>query len=354
MHSFTALITALPVGLVVTDKTGRIVLTNPALDRLFGYAVGELTGQKVETLIPAHLAGHHPALRAAYLQAPQGRASCAGRDLMAKHRQGHEFPVEVGLTTIDTADGPLVLATIIDVSFHKTYEDALLQANAQLEEFAHLAAHDLRAPLRGIASLLAWIRDALGDAALTPDIARNFDRVQRRVERAERMIGDLLAYAKAERQDEHTERVDPAALIEETLSLLTVPENFTIEVEVAAAPFQAARTPLAMAIRNLLSNALAHHGGPRGKVRVRVHEEGRYNVFTIEDDGAGIPASAKDMIFNHAPRADMPNDGHGMGLAVTRRKVASHGGMIQFDRADTLGGACFRIHWPRIPLPRSA
>ena len=271
---------------------------------------------------------------------------------MARHAQGHEFPVEVGLTTIDTGDGLPVPATVIDISFRKTYETALLQANAQLEEFAYLAAHDLRAPLRGIADLLAWIRDALGEAALTPEIARNFDRAQVRVVRAERMIGDLLAYAMADRQDEQTELVDPAALIEETLTLLGIPENFTVEVEVAAVPFQAVRTPLAMAIRNLLSNALKHHGGSRGKVRVRVHEEGRYNVFTVEDDGAGIPAGTEDMIFNHIRRADTPDANHGMGLAVTRRKVVSHGGMIELDRAGALGGACFRIRWPRVPPTR--
>jgi PAS domain S-box-containing protein len=346
MDRFKALLTALPVGLVVTDKTGRIVMTNPALDQLFGYAAGELTGRKVETLIPAPLANHHRTPPAAYLRAP--------RDLMVRHAQGHEFPVEATLTTIDTADEPVLLATIIDVSFHKTSENALRQANAQLEEFAYLVAHDLRAPLQGIVELLAWIRDALGTAALAPEIARNFNRAQLRVERAERMIGDLLAYAMAERRDEQTEQVDPAALIEETLSLLNIRENFTVEVEVAAPPFEAARTPLAMAIRNLLSNALNHHNGPRGKVCVSVHEEGRYNVFTVEDDGAGISAGANDMIFGHVPRVDMPNDGHGIGLAVTRRNVVAHGGMLEFARAGTLGGACFRIHWPRIPRTRSA
>jgi two-component system, LuxR family, sensor kinase FixL len=347
MHGFTALLPSLPVGLVITDETGRIVMTNPALDRLFGYAADELTGQKVQTLIPAHLAYLPPA--------PQGDISCAGRDLVARHAQGHEFPIEVGLTTIDAADGPLVLTTVTDVSARKTYETTLLQANAQLEEFAYLAAHDLRAPLRGIADLLTWIRDALGDAALAPDIVRNFERAQLRVGRAQRMIGELLAYAMAERQDHHTELVDPAVLIEETLTLLAVPENFTVEVEVAAAPFQAARTPLAMAIRNLLSNALQHHDGVRGRarVRVRVHEEGRYNVFTVEDDGAGIPAGAEDMIFNHVARADTPGSGHGLGLPLTRRQVVSNGGMIQLDRAGTLGGACFRIHWPRRPVTRS-
>ena len=273
---------------------------------------------------------------------------------MARHRKGHEFPVEVALTMLEAADGPLALATIIDASFRKTYEASLLQANAQLEEFASLAAHDLRAPLRGIADLLVWIREALGPAASAPDIARNFDRAQLRVTRAERMVADLLADAMANRQDEHTERVDPAALIEDALALLAIPEHFTVEVEIAAAPFQAARAPLALALRNLLSNALKHHGGSRGKVRVRVHENGQYYVFTVEDDGAGIPAGTEDMIFSHTKRADSADAGPRMGLAVTRRKVISHGGMIELDRAGTLGGACFRIHWPRLPLTRNA
>jgi signal transduction histidine kinase len=85
---------------------------------------------------------------------------------------------------------------------------------------------------------------------------------------------------------------------------------------------------------------------------MRVREEGRYNVFTVEDDGAGIPAGAEEMIFDF-PRSDMPSAGHGLGLAVTRRKVVSNGGTIQLDPAGTLGGACFRILWPRAPLTRN-
>ena len=352
MHRFTALLTALPVGVVVTDTAGRIVMTNPALDRLFGYAADELTGQAVERLIPAHLAHRHPALREAFVRASQGQAIGTRRDLTARHRQGHEFPVEVMLTPVSAAEGSLVLATVIDLSARKSDETALLQANAQLDEFTYIAAHDLRAPLRGIADLLAWIRDALGEAALGPKIAPNFDRAQLRVDRAVRMIDDLLAYATTWWQDEHIELVDPAALIEETLALLTIPENFTVEVDVAAAPFAAARVPLAFSLRNVLSNALQHHGGSRGQVRVRVREEGRYNMFTVEDDGAGIPAGAEEIIFNF-PRSDMPSAGRGLGLAVTRRKVVSNGGTIELDRAGTLGGTCFRILWPRVPLTRS-
>jgi two-component system sensor kinase FixL len=337
MDGFMAPRTALPVGLVVTDRTGLIVMTNPALDRMFGYAAGELTSRKMEALIPAHPTCHVP-----------------GLELMARHANGHEFPVEVSLATLDMTESPLVLASIIDLSFHKTHERALRQANAQLEEFARLAAHDLRAPLRAIADLLAWIRTALGDAALTPDIARNFDRAQLRVNRAERMIHELLTYATAAQPDEQIELIDPAALIEETLTLLGTPEHFAIEVAVSAAPFHAARTPLTIALRNLLGNAMKHHGGARGKVRVRVHEEGRYNVFTVEDDGAGLPAGAEDMIFNRLSCSGTRDAGHGLGLAVTRRKVTLHGGMLQLDPAGTLGGACFRIHWPRNPLPRSA
>ncbi|UJB30744.1 ATP-binding protein [Chromobacterium sp. Beijing] len=121
-------------------------------------------------------------------------------------------------------------------------------------------------------------------------------------------------------------------------------------MEIKARPFPAARTPLSLAIRNLLSNACKHHGGGKGVIRIAVEEDGRFNLFTVEDDGVGVPPGSEERIFKLFHRASSQAEGHGVGLAVTRRMVNSNGGTVVLDRHGTLGGACFRIRWPRFPL----
>lgn len=348
---FSKVVSSLPVGLLMMGGNGTISMTNPALDSLFGYTEGELLGQTIEVLLPERIRERHPGMREAFFKAPEMRAMGSGRDLMARHKDGSEFPVEIGLTPLEADGERLVLAAVTDISLRKKFEDTLRQANSQLEEFTYVASHDLRSPLRGIADLLTWIREDLDDSQLTDDIRKNFARAEERIGRAERMIEDLLEYARAGgRQNERIEIVDPTQVVDEALKLLKIPEGFKVEVHAKSAPFMTARTPLALAIRNLLSNAFKHHGGTTGLVRVSLHEEGRFLVFTVEDDGVGVPLGAEDRIFKLFHRATSATEGHGVGLAVTRRMINSNGGTIVLDRSGTLPGACFRIHWPRFQL----
>ncbi|AXT46677.1 sensor histidine kinase [Chromobacterium rhizoryzae] len=349
-HRFSKVVSSLPIGLLMAGADGRISMTNQALDAMFGYPPGELVGKPVEVLLPQRVRNGHPALRSAFAKAPEVRAMGSGRDLLAQHRDGSEFPVEVGLTPLETEGERQVLAAITDISLRKKFEETLQQANAQLEEFTYVASHDLRSPLRGIADLISWIREDLDPSQLSADIEKNFARAEERIARAERMIEDLLEYARAGRQDERVEEIDPGQLVRETVDLLDISPDFRLEVEINARPFPAARTPLSLAIRNLLSNACKHHGGGKGVIRITVEEEGRFNLFTVEDDGVGVPEGSEERIFKLFHRASSQAAGHGVGLAVTRRMVNSNGGTVILDRNGMLGGACFRIRWPRFPL----
>lgn len=347
---FSKVVSSLPVGLLLVDGQGRILMTNPALDLMFGYGPGELLGEEMEKLIPPRLRRGHPALRDGFFKAPSLRVIGSGRDLTAAHRDEREFPVEIGLTQIEMTEGRQILAVITDISPRKKYESELTEINAQLEEFTYIASHDLRTPLRGIGELLGWIREEIGEAHLTDAIRHNFERALLRVHRAERMIDDMLEYARAGQRANRAEMIDPRTLIEEALIMAPPPEGFAVHVEVTAPPFETAGVPLGSALRNLLGNAFKHHGGTQGAVQVSVHEEGQFYAFSVEDDGAGVPEGEEERIFKLFHRSTTKTPGHGVGLAVTRRIVTSHGGSIALSRSPSLGGACFRILWPRHAL----
>lgn len=347
---FSQIFDNLPLGLIVVDARQRIVQTNASLSAIFGHAPEALVGQPLDTLLPERYREAHREHFRGYARAPTSRMMGSGRDLTGLHRSGQEIPVEIALTRLENEGQPRFLAIVTDISGRKRSESALQQTNAQLEEFTYVASHDLRSPLRGIGDLVTWIRDDLGDDTLPPEILHNFDRVALRIARCEKMIDDLLRYARAGVRDLHMEPVDPRALIEEATAMATIPDGFAVEVEVAGGALTAPPAPLFASLRNLIANAVKHHGRESGRIRITMREEGRFSIFTVEDDGQGIAPGTEERIFKLFHRASPGTEGDGVGLAFTRRMINAHGGMITVEGKGPLGGARFEIHWPRILL----
>src|SRR5262249_30606911 len=130
---FVRLLEALANGVVIADQAGTIVYSNPFLERIFGYEAGELAGKSVEMLMPAELRHLHARHRAHYNSSPETRLMGAGRDLLARRKDGSVFPVEVGLSPITTPDGVRVVAIVTDISKRKHAEQrSLLQKDIAL------------------------------------------------------------------------------------------------------------------------------------------------------------------------------------------------------------------------------
>lgn len=351
---FAQMFDSLPLGLVVVDGKGRIAQANTMLATQFGWPIEEIIGHPLNMLLPERYREAHVHQVAGYCTAPSSRMMAAGRDLTGLHRSGREFPVEIALTRFENPGQPLYMAIVSDISHRKRSETALQQTNAQLEEFTYVASHDLRSPLRGIGDLVTWIREdldeALGEGSLPESVTHNFDRITQRIERCEQMIDDLLSYARAGVRDPKLHRIDPRELVEEAMALVAIPDSFTVEVDVAGSDLMAPRAPLSTSLRNLIANAVKHHGGDSGRIRIGLREEGRFSVFTVEDDGQGIPPGSEERIFKLFHRASPGTDGDGVGLAFTRRMINAHGGMVTVQGRGPLGGATFEVHWPRILL----
>lgn len=124
---FQRLVEYSPCAIVMVNPAGQIEMVNALTERLFGYARQEILGQPVEVLLPLRLRGHHPALRHAFFVSPSPRPMGAGRDLYALRKDGTEFPVEIGLTPVETDTGTMVLSMIVDISERKRLEQRFRQ-----------------------------------------------------------------------------------------------------------------------------------------------------------------------------------------------------------------------------------
>jgi PAS domain S-box-containing protein len=348
-NELQSLIDSTPMGIAVVDAGGQITRVNQRGAQMFGYAIDELIGQPLEMLVPSRHRDAHQHHRADYLDHPEPRFMGIGRDLTGLHRDGTEFPVEIGLNLFDRGDNPEVVATINDITERKHAEQALRHANADLDEFTYVASHDLKSPVRGIGSLLEWIEEDLGDN-VSEDVRNNLDRAMLRVERMQQLIDDLLVYSRAGRVRDEFEDVDLRLLIEEIVETVDLPAGFRFVSELEIERASTSRTPLATVLRNLIGNAKKHHDRDHGEIRLRIHRRDEFMVCEVCDDGPGIPASAHERICKlfQTLSSDSNQPRSGIGLAVSKRLVQAHGGLLEIDSNDSERGSVFRFTWPLV------
>jgi len=341
------IVEAAPCGMVMIDAEGAIVLVNPQAESMFGYARAELLGSGLEILLPERFRSGHEQHRQHFAGAPSMRQMGVGRDLTARRKDGSEFPVEIALNPVPGDGDGLVLAAVSDITRRKAMQLELRQANANLEEFTYAASHDLKSPLRGISDLVEWIVEDLGGAE-PQEVSRNLGRIRDRIHRLERVIDDLLAYARAGTAFTDPVHVDLEDLLAGILELLPRPAGFTVSVQIKAKAFVTNKAPLESVLRNLIGNAIKHHDLPAGRIDIGIADVGRYCVFTVADDGPGIPLDSQDRVFRiFQTLATETREHSGIGLALSKRLVEAHGGWIKLDSTTGARGTTFHVWWPR-------
>ncbi|RME26892.1 MAG: hypothetical protein D6798_05760 [Deltaproteobacteria bacterium] len=216
----------------------------------------------------------------------------------------------------------------------------------ELEQFAYAASHDLKAPLRGISSICAWLEEDLAEGN-TADLPGHIALMRRRVRRMERLLADLRAWSRVGRVDTQVREVDLGELVDGVIELVAPPEGFVIERQPDLPRLVTAAGALEQVLLNLCTNAVKHHDRDRGHVRVRCRRRGDWLEFEVADDGPGIPAEYRDKVMQVfktlRPRDDV--EGSGMGLAIARKIVETAGGRIEIGDNEPRG-AVFRFRWP--------
>src|SRR5438270_479402 len=224
---------------------------------------------------------------------------------------------------------------------------SLARVNRELDQFAYVASHDLKAPLRGIASLASWIEDDLRPQ-LSDQTKQHLALLRSRILRMEALIDGLLQYSRAGRLQSRIEEVPVAALLTEIAETLGPPAGAVIDVG-PMPTLHTERVPLERVFFNLLGNALKHSNRPDTHVSVRAHNRDRFYEFVVQDDGPGIPKKFHSRIWEIfqtlQPRDKV--EGAGIGLALVKKNVEARGGKVWLD-SDEGRGAAFHFLWPKL------
>jgi PAS domain S-box-containing protein len=338
---------AAPYGLAIVDQKGIIVKVNKQLAETVGHDPEALTGEPITRVIPARFLDDPTTHMERYFAHPSNQPMGTERDLTLLHADGSEIPVEIGLAVLASNRSTVSLVALNDISERNRLARRLRDANTETEEFTHVASHDLKSPLRGVSDLVEWIAEELGDDAST-SVAHNLDRIRTRVQRMELLIDQLLAYARLGRTAGSHREIDMNDLVKDVLSLVAVPDSFTVEVDIDVPPFVGSSTPLETVLRNLLSNAVKHHDRPDGHITIRARAERLTCHIELIDDGPGIPAIANAQIFRLFQTASNKQaENTGVGLAVCRRLCDAHGASIEVE-AHGGRGSTFVVEWPLV------
>lgn len=226
------------------------------------------------------------------------------------------------------------------------YAADLQQTNKELDDFAYVASHDLKSPLRNLDNLAQWIAEDVGDD-LPEASKRHLELMQNRVQRMEHLLDDLLAYSRAGRKEYPVEAIDAGELIREVVELLAPPKSFSVETMGEMPVLHTTRPPLQQVFMNLIGNAIKHHDRTDGRVTIFAEPESDPVLFTVADDGPGIAPEYHQRIFGMfqtlRPRDEV--EGSGMGLALVKKLVEHAGGTIALD-SEKGRGVTFYFTWP--------
>jgi two-component system, LuxR family, sensor kinase FixL len=339
-------------AIVVVNADGNIVLVNSQCKTCFGYRREELIGQPVEILIPERYRAQHPKDRVSFFASHLARPMATSRELYGRRQDGSEFPVEIGLTPIQTGAGLLVLSAIVDITERKRAEETrreLAHASrmAIAGELTASIAHEINQPLGAILSnadaaemllrsgpeSLDEVKQILGD--ISKDVLRASEVIRR--------LRGLLSKRELEMQP-----LDLNAITSEVLTLVraeSLRRGVVLEAELAAdlPTVRGDKVHLLQVLLNLVLNgmdAMADIPGPkRLAMRTCLGENGRVEI-AVTDAGTGIPPDRIGRVFE--PFFSTKKEGMGLGLSIARSLVEAHGGRIWAE--NNVGvGATFRF-----------
>jgi PAS domain S-box-containing protein len=340
---YRGLLEAAPGAMVVVDQGGEIVLLNVQAEKQFGYHRDELVGQKVTTIIPEGFAERLIADSLRSAEDARAQQIGTGIELIGRRKNGSEFPIEIMLSPLASAEGILVTAAIRDITATRTRAESHLvqkveelnRSNEELAQFAYIASHDLQEPLRMVASytqLLSRRYKGQLDADADEFIAFAVDGANR----MQRLIQDLLAYSRVGTKGmELVETSSEQALQQALANLRGAAEASGAQVTHDPLPTVLAdEGQLVQLFQNLVGNAIKYQNTGVPRIHVSAHRNGQDKwMFAVKDNGLGIDSQYFEKIFGMFQRLHKRGEfeGTGIGLAICKKIVERHGGRISVE-----------------------
>lgn len=348
-------INSTPIAIIITDKSGQIVMSNNRAESLFQYTREQLLAMSISDLIPENLRSQHEQHLLDYAKQPVSREMYTGLEITALRGSGELFPVEVGLSPIDGQDELTIACSIKDITEQKALEKELLdsknqaeQANEIKSEFLASVSHELRTPLHAILSFSRLgLKNVLELPVQSNEIQKlqsYFNKIQLSGAKLLNFINDLLDSAKFE-SGKMELKLSQYNIIQTVQSVKNEQEarlqelqlHLSINAPQTDLMVQCDQERMNQLITNLISNAVKY-SPEKGNIEITISPDiiqtdadtaQEAIRFSIQDEGTGIPVEQLENIFQKfIQSSNAITGGTGLGLSLCKDIIDAHGGKI--------------------------
>jgi PAS domain S-box-containing protein len=342
-------------AIITKTLDGIITAWNPAAERLFGYTAREAIGRSIDIIVPEELRGEIRMI----LDRIRTGEKVDHHETLRIAKDGRRLHVSLSVSPLKSASGEIVGAAKIarDVTARRRNQQALAKrgeelqrSNAELEQFAYVASHDLQEPLRMVATYSELLAEHL-HGALDEKAEKYIHYVLDGAKRMQHLVKDLLAYARVDMPEEAPSPVEASAVVNDVL------DNFKLAIEESHAEITSGDLPavrahavqLGQVLHNLIGNALKFRGAIPPRIHIAAERKGDLWQFSVADNGIGIDKQFAEVIFQLFQRLHQRGryDGSGIGLSVAKKIVELLGGRIWFD-SESGKGTTFYFTMPAI------
>ena len=348
----------------LADTAGKIIWNNPQMKQIRGI---------IDDQDPAHLSivNYYPdwaykIITEEGIPEAIAQGSWLGETAILD-REGQEIPVSQLILAHKSADGIDYISMVMrDLTKQKQTEKSLQERvlelkwvnrellkttallkkrNQELDRFAYVTSHDLKAPLRAIANLATWLGEDLA-GEIPEENQQQLQLMQSRVQRLEGLIQGLLEYSRVGRKNNLVKTIDVGNLVKEVVDSLSPPPEFSIFIAADLPTIKTEVVLLRQIFSNLIDNAIKYHPQQSGKITISAQNKNDFYEFAVSDDGQGIDPQYHERIFTifQTLQARDIFESTGIGLSIVKKIVEDRGGMVRIE--SKLGeGSTFFFTW---------
>ncbi len=335
---------------VITDHKGNILFVNDMFENISGWNKSELLGNNLRILNSGY---HSPDFFRNLWDTISSGKTWKG-EIKNKTRDGQNYWINSTIVPLNNELGiPHQYISIQhDITEVKNAETAirdyatdLEKKNKELDQFAYVVSHDLKAPLRAINNLSEWIYEDLG-SDVSPDVKSNLSLLRGRVKRMESLINGILDYSRAGRIKAKVELVNVAELLKDIIESLAIPAHYSINIPDNLPYLKTEKIALEQVFSNLISNAIKYNNSPEPRLEIEHKTIENQHQFCVKDNGPGIESEFFDKIFVIFQTLQSRDkvESTGVGLAIVKKIIDEKGGKVWVE-SEKGHGAGFYFTW---------
>lgn len=327
----------------ILDGSGVIEYESTSFYRLFNYSPEQIIGKSAfEFIHPDDLQKVIQAFTDLY-ERPGGVSTVLFRFKNAESGWKYLEAIATNLLFEPSISGIVVNSRDVDERILnelqlKDYANSLEKINKELDQFAYIVSHDLKAPLRAINNLSIWIEEDLVDI-MPEDTKKNITMLRGRIGRMEALINGILEYSRAGRMKAETIQIDMNVFVQDVVFNLAPPDNFKVEIQENLPVLNTEKVALEQVVSNFISNAIKYNSNPEPVIRVGYEDRGAFHCFYVEDNGPGISKEFHEKVFAifQTLQARDKVESTGVGLAIVKKIVEEKGGNAWLESEEGQG-----------------